>query len=65
METVDPGQSLAGKAEIAGGVVRFAAALIGDALPGWAKGTLCAIVAAGALWQGGRWLLRRRRVGIR
>ncbi|ATZ27784.1 hypothetical protein SLAV_30035 [Streptomyces lavendulae subsp. lavendulae] len=65
METADPGQSLAGKTDIARGAVRFAAALLGDALPGWAKWTLCALVAAGTLWQGGRWLLRRRRVGIR
>ncbi|MFJ4319969.1 hypothetical protein ACIP46_32495 [Streptomyces lavendulae] len=47
METADPGQSPAGRAEIAGGAVRFAAALLGDALPGWAEWTLCAIVAAG------------------
>lgn len=65
METVEPGQALAGRAEIASGVVRVVAALLGDALPGWAKWTVCALVAAGSLWHGVKWLLRRRRVGIR
>lgn len=65
METVEPGQSLAGKAEIAGGVFRFVTALLGDALPDWAKWTICALVALGSLWEAGKWLWRRRSVGIR
>ncbi|MFE3765194.1 hypothetical protein ACFXPI_25930 [Streptomyces sp. NPDC059104] len=65
MGTGEPDQWLAGRWEFAGGAVRFVAALLGDALPGWAKWTVCALVAAAALWQGAAWLLRRRRVGIR
>jgi hypothetical protein len=65
VETVEPGWMLAGKWDVAGGVFRFVTAMFSDALPGWAKWTIGGLVAVGSLWEAGKWLRRRRRVGIR
>ncbi|MCJ1680909.1 hypothetical protein MTF65_26890 [Streptomyces sp. APSN-46.1] len=64
MDAGEPGQVLASKGDIVFGVFNFFRIMVGDWLPDWVKWIIGGLVAVGCLWEGGKWL-RRRRASVR